>query len=169
MSSQRRYQRKTSLTFSFIFSIQYSCKQEQQDVIFIIEGGLWLKAPQGQSRKNCFLLCFVFRHVGGPARYLDDPEDFLFSLANPVHVKPIKLNHLPNKPYGIYTKSSYGPTFGNGHDLYSPSNANITRCSALLRRTYEGPPPGYVTNVFLAGSYNFLANEIETFYLETQK
>ena len=137
--------------------------------MFIIEGVVWLKAPQGQSRKNCFLLCFLFHHVVGSRRYLDDPEDFLFTLANKAHVKPIKLTHLPSMPFGIYTENSYGPTFGLGHDLHISNNANSNSNSyANLGTTYKAPP-GRLSSTFLAGALNFTPKEIETFYLVTQK
>ena len=123
---------------------------------------------KGNRVKIVFLLFFVFRHVGGSGRFIDDPDDFLLSLVNKIHVKPIKLTHLPSKPYGIYTANSYGPTFGGGHDLHISNNANSNSNSYTnLGHTYKAPP-GQQANSFLAGAYNFIPNEVETFYLVTQ-
>lgn len=112
---------------------------------------------------------FTKSQWGHTGIYIDDPEDFLFSLANKVHVKPVKLTHLPNSPYGIYSAKNYGPTFGDGHDLHISDNANSNSNSyTILGVTYE-VPPGQDAITFLAGTNGFMLQEIETFYLVTQK
>ena len=51
--------------------------------------------------------------------YFVDKNAFLFS-AETMTQLPI----LPSGNYAIYDHTSYGPTFGNGHDLYVASNSN---------------------------------------------
>ena len=58
-----------------------------------------------------------------------DFKAFIFSLVNKEN-KPFKLMYT-NAAYAVYCNSSYGPTFGGGHDIFitSSSNANQTSCS----------------------------------------
>jgi hypothetical protein len=93
-------------------------------------------------------------------------SSFLFSLKNQTN-SGLKFNCFKTE-YSINCSSSYGPTFGGGHDLRisNNSNANI--------ESYSNPgnsyqlPPGYTYGTdqaqnLLAGSYNFKVNEIEVF------
>ena len=68
-----------------------------------------------------------------------------------------------------YFRSSYGPTFGEGYDIniknYASSNSNSY---SNLGHTYS-PPSGYsygstFAGTFLAGTYTFTPDEVETFY-----
>ena len=75
-----------------------------------------------------------------------------------------------NHTYAIYGTSGYHITFGGGHDLYLCDNANTTNSSySNLGHTYK--PPNGITyssteaNNFLAGSYNFMVDEIEIYKL----
>ena len=77
-----------------------------------------------------------------------------------------------NDPYGICRYSSYGPTFGTGHDLYIANNARSNTGSGS--HTDFGPsynlPPGYTlydtdTRSLLGGSYYFTPSEVEVLYL----
>jgi len=69
----------------------------------------------------------------------------------------------------IYCGPGYGPTFGQGHDIhiskYASSNSNSY---SNLGWTYS-PPSGYshdstFAQTFMAGSYKFTPDEVETFY-----
>ena len=68
----------------------------------------------------------------------------------------------------MYCHSSYGPTFG-GHDIYISNYASSNSDSyGRLGYTYS-PPSGYswdstFAKTFLAGSYKFTPDEVETFY-----
>ena len=73
------------------------------------------------------------------------------------------------KTFSIFCYSTYGPTFGGGHDFtiknYASSNSNSY---SELGQTYS-PPSGYSYNntfarTFLAGTYRFTPDEVETFY-----
>ena len=91
-------------------------------------------------------------------------------MANKVNVKPLKLAHSrrADRPYSIYTGNGYGPTFGGGHDLYISNHANSNSHSyTALGHTYKAPP-GQQANIFLAGTYQFVPSEVETFYLLTK-
>ena len=69
----------------------------------------------------------------------------------------------------IYCGSRYGPTFGTGHDIYISNYASSNSNSVgNLGATYT-PPSGYsygstFARIFLAGSYKFKPDEVETFY-----
>ena len=64
--------------------------------------------------------------------------------------------------YAIYCDSSYGPTFGGGHDLLIPSKPNSTNGQVRLNHTYQCPT-GQNANTFLTGNQGFRVNEMEVF------
>ena len=106
-------------------------------------------------------------------RYGYDSEAFLFSLVNHPGWAPVKLNqsgtHYYNGPHhAIYSCSYYGPTFGAGPDMYIANNAAYSSSSYSSFYTYS-PPSGYSSgsSSFLAGSYYFTPDEIETFFYKT--
>ena len=69
----------------------------------------------------------------------------------------------------MYSSSGYGPTFGGGHDIYIYNYASsYSNSHSNLGYTYS-PPSGYsydstFAKTFLAGSYKFTPDEVETFY-----
>ena len=103
-----------------------------------------------------------------------DSKAFLFSLVNKPGWAPVKLPRTGGYTvYSIYSGPSYGPLFGGGNDIrisnYASSNSNSY---GNLGYTYS-PPSGYshgstFAQTFLAGSYKFTPDEVETFY-ETNK
>jgi len=54
------------------------------------------------------------------------PGSFLFRLRPSMKVYDLKSSH---KSYAIYTHGSYGPMFGNGHDLYIINCRDVATCS----------------------------------------
>ena len=78
------------------------------------------------------------------------------------------------RAYFIYCRSSYGPTFGGGFDIYISNYASSNSNSySDLGWTYS-PPSGYrysstFARTFLAGSYKFTPDEVETFYETNEK
>lgn len=99
--------------------------------------------------------------------YVYNNKTCLFSLVN----SDKKLVKIPNTgpsagtTYSYYDYSSYGPTFGGGHDLYICDASNVTR-SSYSNLGHSFSLPGYTygsTQIkdFLAGSYNFTTLEIE--------
>ena len=116
-----------------------------------------------------------FLLASGSGRYQYDSKAFLFSLVNKPGWAPVKLSQsgkYGSSKYSIRFDSSYGPTFGGGHDItiknYASSNSNSY---SNLGFTYS-PPSGYsVTSTFartfLAGTFKFTPDEVETFYETT--
>ena len=89
---------------------------------------------------------------------------------------PVKLlqtgKYSSRKAYSVYFVSSYGPTFGGGHDINIKSEASSNSNSySNLGHTYSSPS-GYryassFARTFLAGTYKFTPDEVETFYEST--
>lgn len=98
--------------------------------------------------------------------YSNNPKSFLFSVQNSINQPQVlKSKGQSNEAYRY---SSYGPTFGSGHDLYICSNSNTT-ASSYTNNPYSFNGPSNFTgtqNTFLAGAYNFKTKEIEVFGLE---
>ncbi|CDW73285.1 UNKNOWN [Stylonychia lemnae] len=95
--------------------------------------------------------------------YVVDKEAFLFSADNQVQITN------PNGQNAIYDHVSYGPTFGGGHDLYVAAGANSNQNSYTnLNNNYKLPTEllaGNDPKTYLLGAYNFIASEIEVYYL----
>jgi len=70
--------------------------------------------------------------------------------------------------HAIYRSSSYGPTFGGGHDIYIANNANsnTNSFSDFGENNYYSAPGG-IQNKYkiLAGTRYFTPDEVEVFYL----
>ena len=94
-----------------------------------------------------------------------DNNAYIFSIVN-LHNSPIKIACSPGQN-AIYCNSSYGPTFGGGHDLHIANNSNINQSSYsnLLYSFKHANFPNGSANAksFLAGAYNFYVDEIEIF------
>eukprot|EP01080_Neovahlkampfia_damariscottae_P002757 gene2757-4165_t len=105
-------------------------------------------------------------------QYQYNNQSFLFSFKNASNDAPKKLDnngpHHSNQ-YSVYQGSSYGPTFGGGHDLYICSNSNtLNQSYSNLGHSYSLPGYTYGTQQiknYLAGSYNFTISEIEVYSL----
>ena len=98
--------------------------------------------------------------------YCEYDKAFLFSLKSPANeVGPTKMRIMQNGCfYDMYYRSTYGPYFGDGHDLRIGIDANNNINSySRLGHTYEIPPGQ--TNTFLVGSKNFKVSEIEVFQI----
>jgi len=78
---------------------------------------------------------------------------------------PIKMKW--SQGSGITCHTSYGPTFGGGHDLHIDDKSNTNTSSySDLGYSYSHPDYAFGSNEvtsFLAGSYNFQVLEIEVF------
>ena len=119
---------------------------------------------------------FLIFPTGYSCQYRYDSQAFLFSLVNKPGRAPVKLPQTGTYSYynshSIYDCSSYGPTFGLGHDIYIADYASSSSSSCTnLGWTYSAPS-GYrladtFTKTFLAGSYKFTPDEVETFYETT--
>jgi len=97
-------------------------------------------------------------------QYKSDLNAFLFSLTNKDN-QPSKINPIDTN-CSIYCNSSYGPTFGCGHDIYVCENANVRAGSySNLGHSFEHPQPDQGLS-YLAGSYPFQLSEIEVYKKE---
>lgn len=71
--------------------------------------------------------------------------------------------------YAIFRYSSYGPTFGGGHDIYisSDANSNTNSYTDFGQSSYYAVP-SVVKDPYtiLAGTRNFSPDEVEVYYLD---
>ena len=116
---------------------------------------------------------FNFSLIVSGSGHQYDSKAFLFSLVNKPGRAPTKLpqtgKYSSNRAYSIYSVSSSGPSFGGGSDTYISNYASSNSNSySNLGHTYS-PPRGYSYGItfaktFLAGTYYFTPDEVETFY-----
>lgn len=93
--------------------------------------------------------------------YKNSNNTFLFSIDKKGKY-PVKSGGQSN---AMYCYSTYGPTFGGGHDIYICDNCNTTT-SSYSNFPYSYECAEYVNNGssnYLAGAYNFKVDEIEVF------
>ena len=125
----------------------------------------------GVSSDRCFP--FLFSLIDSSSKHQYDSKAFLFSLVNKPGWAPVKLpqtgRYSSNRAYSVRFRSSYGPTFGGGFDIYISNSASSNSNSySRLGHTYS-PPSGHsygstFAQTFLAGTYTFTPDEVETFY-----
>jgi len=64
----------------------------------------------------------------------------------------------------MYGYSTYGPTFGGGHDFMLSDNCNVNTTSySNFNHSYDSKGK---TNINLTGAYNFQVDEVEVFALK---
>ena len=138
-----------------------------------LTGGLISKVSIRTDGANYSWNIFNFSLIDSSSGYQYDSKAFLFSLVNKPGWAPVKLpqtgKYSSRRAYSINCYSSYGPTFGGRNDIriynYASSNSNSY---SNLGHTYS-PPSGYsysstFARTFLAGTYKFTPDEVETFY-----
>ena len=129
--------------------------------------GFTSEYQDGAASDRCFP--FLFFLIDSSNKYQDDPKAFLFSLVNKPGWAPVKLPQTGRNAHSILFQSSYGPTFGGGHDIHISNSASSNSYSYCnLGWTYSAPS-GYsysstFARTFLAGTYKFTPDEVETFY-----
>ena len=116
---------------------------------------------------------FLFFLIESGNKYQYDSKAFLFSLVNKPGWAPVKLpqtgRYSSRRTYSVGFISSYGPTFGGGNDIYISNSASSNSNSySNLGHTYS-PPSRHnygstFAKTFLAGTYTFTPDEVETFY-----
>ncbi len=88
--------------------------------------------------------------------YKNCRDSFLFRLSGPGGVGPTQHRIFQNFEHGIYCHSSYGPTFGSGHDVHFPNNSQVN-----FSLGYSYDRNGTVGNfTFLAESQTATCREI---------
>ena len=96
--------------------------------------------------------------------YCESDKAFLLSFKSPSNEVGMEKMHIKQNmcSNAMFHSSSYGPTFGGGHDLHTANDANNNSSSySNLGCTYELPPGQ--TKAFLVGSNYFKVSEIEVF------
>ena len=108
---------------------------------------------------------FIFLCYSGSSCYGSTSNAFIFSLRNKEGLAPFK--SMVTKPsYAICSSSSYGPTFGGGHDIRIADNANSnTDSKTFFGSSYSVPSGVHDKRTILAGTYRFRPDEVEVFYL----
>ena len=87
--------------------------------------------------------------------WISDPNAFVFSLDFK------ECYYYNNDGYMIYGSSSYGPLWGNGHDLYFASGCMSNTTSQTNQKSFD-----YKSRVnALSGSTNFQVEDYETYEL----
>ncbi|XP_022778859.1 uncharacterized protein LOC111320462, partial [Stylophora pistillata] len=105
--------------------------------------------------------------AGSCAGYSSASKAFLFSLNNVKGYNPVKLTQYRYQQYAMYRCSSYGPTFGGGHDIYVSNYAGNNQQSYTECGYTYSSPPGYSTSDqcgFFTGSRHFTPSDIEVFF-----
>ena len=109
----------------------------------------------------------IFYVIAGDWNYKQAPGSFIFSLRNNENLPPFKAPLKDqNDGYAIYGVSDYGPTFGDGYDLFIYDNAaSNTNSYTEFGYTYQRPFGVSDTQTILAGTYTFPPTEVEVFHL----
>ena len=99
---------------------------------------------------------FTSKNWTSCGNYVVDQNAFIFSLE-------FKEQYFTNEGVNaIYDNGSYGPTFGNGHDLYIASSCSQNNSSYC---NFPYAYAGVKARVLSGGSYNFKVNEIEVYQI----
>ena len=121
----------------------------------------------GKNYTVTLVITSIGRRFGGFTDQAWDKSDsyktgsngFIFSLDN----KEIYYNK--NSSYNIYCNSSYGPTFGGGHDFYLCNNGNVDSSNYNnSEHSYES----YGKKCVMAGTYNFYVKNYEVYKIELE-
>jgi hypothetical protein len=96
--------------------------------------------------------------------WVPDPsqKSFIFTLKNP-HNVAARIFKQKQADNAIYDYGSYGPTFGNGHDLYVCDQCQNSASSYSNLGSIYVNDTGIDAQQVLTGSYNFTVEEIEVF------
>jgi len=126
--------------------------------------GNTLTVIKAQSQPNIFG-AYTGESWRGASGTYGTARCWLFCLNPRGSMKPVKLEST-SSGNNVYHNTSYGPTWGGGHDLHVNSSMRSTSnyCSPSNYRTIAtGFDSISVDNNTLAGSYNFTVEEIEVF------
>ena len=99
------------------------------------------------------------------SNYHSAPDSFLFTLTNIHNIEPTKFQSKKDRREVYH---NYGPTFGNGADLYIDNNFGQNNCEVYFPYTYQdttGKGKTIVTGDFNINNSFFKVIEIEVFKL----
>ena len=133
-------------------STQGSSSSQRPFNYFLTQIGRWLK------------LYLHFCSLDSSNSFGNTSNAFIFSLRNKEELHPFKSMVLQSQ-YAIYRHQGYGPTFGNGWDIYISDNANSNSYSFAYLRTYEAPKESQDPTTILSGALHFSPDDWEVFYL----
>lgn len=89
---------------------------------------------------------------------------FLFTLTNPHNIPPTKyLTKYNRTEHAVYHKTKYGPTFGNGHDIYVVDNCNTSSSYTNFPYAYTDTTRKDIAT--FTGTRYFTIYDIEVFKL----
>ena len=96
--------------------------------------------------------------------YKSAPDCFIFTLTNIHGTEPTKFPN-SNTSCSIYDGSSYGPTFGSGHDIYTLYSSNNSSGSGFPNSYQDilGKGKSIFTGDLNNNNNNFKLKEIEVF------
>ena len=107
---------------------------------------------------------FVEKAWDSSSEWVTDPKAYIFSLIN-LDNRPFKAFCSNNGENAIYCGSTYGPTFGGGHDICIESNSHMNQSShcnfgyTFVHADYDKDAES--SKAILAGSKYFQTFEIE--------
>lgn len=97
--------------------------------------------------------------------FKEDKNAFVFSLVNR-DGKPMRMM-CEKKACAIFCHTDYGPTFGDGHDIFIENSANeLGNSYANLGDSYKHPKYAYGSDeakAFLGGSLDFKISDVEVY------
>ena len=111
------------------------------------------------------LECSSYSETSGG--YTSTSNAFIFSLRNKEGLGPFK-SMVTDSSSAIYRHSNYGPTFGDGHDIYiaNSANSNVNSYTDFGEYKDYSVPSGVKDQyTILAGTRYFSPDELEVFYL----
>ena len=125
---------------------------------------VWLH--ENAEETFCWILSILYL-ASSCVSYQYDPRAFLFSLVNTPGWAPVKFDQRHGSYQSIYSCNS-GPTFGGGHDLklLFPNSGPYSNLGHTYSPSsgYSLASDSYFAQTFMAGSFHFNPDEIETFY-----
>lgn len=118
-----------------------------------------------KTKENCIFGGYTdvsWSHSGG---FKEDKNAFIFSLVNRKE-RPIKI-FCSKFQNAIFCHEGYGPTFGDGHDIFVENNSNtFTNSYSNIGESYKS---SLIENgsgeakTFLAGTVNFSTSDVEVY------
>ena len=120
-----------------------------------------------RSTNDCLFGGYASQAWISRGNYVNAAGSFLFLLTNANGNQPTKFLY-NNNNYAFYDNQTYGPTFGNGHDLYIADKSNINNSSYCnMQGSFSYPNTlGLGINTFTGGK-NFQTADIEVFKLSS--
>jgi hypothetical protein len=102
-------------------------------------------------------------HSSNSTKTDNSQQSFLFSVKDPRNGDPRSFPLVNSSAEAIYCHSSYGPTFGGGHDIHVADgcNANTSSYTYLGGSCRNGT--GLSRGQVFTGEYTFQVKEIEVF------